>query len=482
MADRLTPLDATFLELEQQDEGATMHIGSVMIFDPLPDGTLPTTAALRAHMTSRLAALPRYRQRLSSERTGGLGWPYWQDDPKFDVANHLRRVALTPPGREADLLEWVGDFFSHRLDRTRPLWEMALIEGLEDGGWAIATKTHHALVDGVGSVGVAQVLLDAAADAVPDALPEHDAEADATPQAPSGNESESHGPVPEVLSDLTTTGLHAAHAGLHAALHPRETFEKSRQLAELIYRDEVIAAPPSSINVPTGAIRRFEVVRAPLAELKDVGRILGGSLNDVLLAACASGLRRLLLSRGDPLPDPGLRAMIPMNVRQDAEALALGNRVSSLFVELPVLEPDPLARLLSITDETSTLKHSGAAEGTAAMLDLAGLAPPLLHASFARSLYATRLFNITITNVPGPPLPLYALGAKMREVQPFVPLAAEHAVGIAIVSYDGSLTIGLCADRDTTPDLRVLRDGIEHGLAELRDLCTTGEPSATAAG
>ena len=467
MEDRLSALDATFLELEQLDEGATMHIGSVMIFDPLPDGTVPSLERVRRHMASRLSGLPRYSQRLSSERTGGLGWPSWRDDPRFDVSNHLRRAVLPAPGGDAELLEWSGDFFSHRLDRTRPLWEMVLVEGLQGGGWALATKTHHALVDGVGSVGVAQVLLD-----VEPSPPTH------RPEVSTASRSDSRwatllAPVPDAVSDLARAGTRAARAGLHAALHPREAFERSRSLAELIVRDELIAAPRTSINAPIGAVRRYTVVRASLPELKEIGRQFGGSVNDVLLALCTAGLRRLLLSRADSLPQAGLRAMVPMNLRDDSERLALGNRVSSLFVELPVAEPDALARLLTIAADTSRLKESGAAVGAAAIIDLAGLAPPLLHASLARSLYATRLFNLTITNVPGPRIPLYALGAPMREVHPFVPLAAEHTLGIAIVSYDERIVLGLCADRDSTPNLDVLREGIEDGLCELRELCST---------
>ena len=462
MGDPLTALDATFLELEQLDEGATMHIGAVMVFDPLPGGDIPTLDAVGTHVASRLALLPRYAMRLSSERTGGLAWPRWQEDPRFKIRNHLHRAALPAPGGDAELCEWAADFFSHRLDRTRPLWEMVLVEGLQDGRWALATKTHHCLVDGVGSVGVGQLLLDAERSPPPRAT-----EAGTPDQQDAAWQALLPHP-PDAVADLARTGARAASAGLHAALHPRETLEKSRSLTELIVRDELVAAPHSSINVPIGATRRFEIVRTSLPELKAIGQSLGGSVNDVVLAACTAGLRRVLLSRGEALPPEGLRAMVPMNVRSASERLALGNRVSSLFVELPVAEPGAAARVRKIVECTSRLKSSGAALGTATMIDLAGVAPPLLHALIARSLYATRLFNLTITNVPGPRMPLYAFGAPMREVYPIVPLAAEHALGIAIVSYDGGVVLGLSADYDSTPDLHVLAEGIEKGLEELR--------------
>jgi WS/DGAT/MGAT family acyltransferase len=263
------------------------------------------------------------------------------------------------------------------------------------------------------------------------------------------------------------SGVHAAGAGLHAARHPRQALTRATSLAELIVRDELIAAPHTSLNVPIGSTRRFAVVNVPLGELKQIRKGLGGSVNDVVLAACTSGLRRLMLARHEQLPARGLRAMVPMNVREASERLALGNRVSSLFVELPVAEPGVHARFQQIAGSTGRLKSSGAAVGATTMIDLAALAPPVLHALLARSLYATRLFNVTITNVPGPQAPLYALGARLREIHPVVPLAAEHAVGVAIFSYAGLVTFGVIADSESTPDIAVLAYGIEQGIEEL---------------
>jgi diacylglycerol O-acyltransferase / wax synthase len=461
MSDTLTALDATFLELEQQDEGALMHIGGVLVFDALPEVGPPTVEELCFDLESRLRQLPRYSQRLSSTHTGGLAWPRWIDDQRFHVRDHVTHVALPAPGGPAELSEWAGDFYSHRLDRTRPLWELALIEGLSDGRWAVAHKTHHCLVDGVGSVDVAYLLLDAEPSPPERPTTPVAARDDGPPLQPF-----LPGPPPPI-AQAARAGVEVARAGIHAALHPREALERSRSVAELIVRDEVIGAPHTSLNVPIGSTRRFSVISRPLADLKAVRRAFGGSINDAVLAVCTTGLRRLLLERGEQLPSRGLRAMVPMNVRQNSERLMLGNRVSSLFVNLPVSTPDPYERHRRIVAATARLKSSGAVTGAAAMLDLAALAPPVVHAGLARSLYATRLFNVTITNVPGPQIPLYAFGARLREVQPVVPLAAAHSIGIAIFSYHGLMTFGVIADSDSTPDIDVLAGGIEEGIEEL---------------
>ncbi len=479
MTDTLTALDATFLELEQLDEGALMSIGGVMVFDPASDRPMPTVEEVCADLDGRLDLLPRYSQRLSSPRTGGFAWPHWTDDERFDVRNHVAHAALPSPGGEAELCDWTADFYSHRLDRTRPLWEMVLLEGLADGRWALAWKTHHCLVDGVGSVDVAHLLLDAEPDPGPRSSVAVLAEDDGGPSL-----LRSLVPQPPAsIAHATQVGVTAARAGLHAALHPREALMRSRSLADLIVHDELIGAPHSSLNVPIGSARRYAAVHVPLADMRTIGNRLGGSINDVVLAACTTGLRRLLIHRGEALPEHGLRAMVPMNVRLASERLALGNRISSLFVELPVAEPIAHVRLKQLAARTAELKSSGAAVGATTMIDVAALAPPAMHAAIARSLYATRLFNVTITNVPGPQMPLYAFGARLREVHPIVPLAAEHAVGMAIFSYDGLMTFGLIADSESMSDLGVLAYGIEQGIEELLALATaqSGRPEKPSA-
>jgi diacylglycerol O-acyltransferase / wax synthase len=464
-ADRLTPLDATFLELEEADDAAHMHIGSLMVFEAHP-GTPPKLPRLRRQLELRLAALPRYRCRLSQPHTGGLTWPAWIVDPAFRIEDHVRHAELPAPGGRTELLDWAGGYWAERLDRHRPLWDAFLVTGLEGGRWAIATKTHHALVDGVGAVDVAHLILDARRRPRRGPVP-------AEPAAP---ETSAHGgPLGWLAAGV--------RGGLHVARHPgrlRDAFLQAKAMTEVLVRDEILPAPHCSLNVPIGAHRRVRTVRADLTQIKSIKRELGGTVNDVILAAVAGGLRALLLERDEPLPPAGLRAMVPVNLRTAAERLGLGNRVSSLFVHLPVAEPDAGRRYLLTVAEAEELKRGGQAGGGAGLVALAGLAPPVLHAVFARSAFATRLFNLTVTNVPGPPLPLYAFGARMEEVFPLVPLAAGHAVGVAVVSYDGQVFFGLNGDERAMPDLDVLAQGIERALGELRELATSAARRAVA--
>jgi WS/DGAT/MGAT family acyltransferase len=479
MSERLTALDATFLELEQADESAHMHIGAIMVFDPRPDGGSPSRDEVCRHLASRLGQLPRYAQRLSRPHTGGLSWPEWEDDPDFDLGRHITRAALPAPGGDRELSEWASGFFAQRLDRHRPLWEMVLLEGLAEGRWALATKTHHCMVDGVGSVDVGHVLLDATPCAAPRTSPPVSVrrQPDRTdrqdlPSTPAAHPSAvgslvSHARAWAGLLPLDSL-VHAAEKGAHGVLHPREAIESARSAVALIVQEELRAAPDTSLNRPIGTRRRFDVVSVPLADLKQIKDSLGGTVNDAVLAATASALRALLESRGEPLPAGGLRAMVPMNLRAAGEHLALGNRVSSLYVELPMTQADPVRRYHETTARSESLKSSGQqAQGTTAVIELAGLAPPVIHATLAQALYGTRLFNITITNVPGPQQTLYAFAAPMLEVYPLVPLAAEHSIGVAAASYDGNVFIGVVADRDTVPDFEVFLGALEASVEEL---------------
>jgi WS/DGAT/MGAT family acyltransferase len=457
-ADRLTPLDATFLELEEADDAAHMHIGSLMLFEAHAR-TPPKLAALRRQLEQRLRALPRYSCRLSQPHTGGLTWPAWVDDSGFRIEEHVRQAELPAPGGRPELLAWAGEYWSERLDRHRPLWDACLVTGLEGGRWALATKTHHALVDGIGAVDVAHLLLDTSRRPQARAAP-----ADFMVREPHGR-----GPLGRLAS--------GALGGLSVARHPgrlRDAFLQAKAMTEVLVRDELLAAPDCSLNVEIGAHRHVLSVTTDLDQIKAIKRELGGTVNDVILAAVTGGLRALLAARGEQPPSPGLRAMVPVNVRTHAERFGLGNRVSSLFVNLPVAEPDAGRRYLEIVGATEDLKRGGQAGGGAGLVALGGLAPPVLHAVFARSTFATRLFNLTITNVPGPQLPLYAFGARLEEVLPLVPLAAEHSVGVAVVSYDGRVFFGLNGDERTTPDLHVLAGGIERAIGDLRQLAAAG--------
>lgn len=440
MPERLNALDGTFLELEEADESAHMHIGAVMVFDPQPGGGSPPLEAVQEHIGSRLGLLPRYRQRLSSRHTGGLRWPAWIEDEQVDVAGQVRRAALPSPGGEDELSAWAADYWSVRLDRGRPLWDAVLLEGLADGRWALATKTHHCLVDGVGSIDVGHLLLD-------------------------------DSPPPEAAATSPGTPEHRLISAIgKVATHPRRgvrsAVRRARATLDLLVRDELVAAPSTSLNAPIGTERRFAMIRAPLAECKEVSHTLGGTVNAVVLCAVTGGLRALLLERGEE-PPSHLRAMVPVNLRRSEEHFRLGNKITSLFAELPVGEVDVLGRYSRVLSSTEALKRGDQGLGGATLVGITAMAPPVVHSFLARSLFASRLFNVTVTNVPGPQITLGAFGSRLREVWPLVPLAADHSLGVAVVSYDGDLFFGIVGDRGSVTDLDVMRHGMEADLAEL---------------
>jgi diacylglycerol O-acyltransferase / wax synthase len=363
---------------------------------------------------------------------------------------------------------------------------MALLEGLAGGRWALATKTHHTMVDGVGSVDVGHLLLDVSPDAAADTPSPAAARPTSAGRRPApADQPSTGGPLARLAHAWTglvpsETIAHATQMGAHGLLHPREALHNARAALSMLVREELHSAPHTSLNNPIGTRRRLEVVRAPLAELKEIKRSLGGTVNDVALAVTASGLRELLTSRGESLPADGLRAMVPMNVRVASEHLALGNRVSSLFVELPMARANAVERYRETVARSGALKSDGdQATGTTAMIELAGLAPPVLHATIAQALYATRLFNLTITNVPGPQQTLYACRSALREVYPLVPLAAAHDLGVAITSYDGNVFFGVVADPDTVPDLDVLVDALGAAVEELLACARGHAPTAS---
>jgi diacylglycerol O-acyltransferase / wax synthase len=486
VSEQLTALDATFLELEEADQSAHMHIGGVILLEPRPDGEAPRVERIREDVIARLPDLPRYTQRLSDPHMGRFSWPTWEEDAEFDIARHVFPAGLHAPGGRAELLEWAGEYYSQRLDRTKPLWEIAVLE-LADGRWALVTKTHHCMVDGVGSVDIATTLLDterersgAARNTGSNGAPGWADGATASGGARGRGRN-------RLVSRLARPGLaighaavQAAQAGLRAAeslagiatspSRARDAFRQSKALAELIVRDELIAAPRTSLNDPISGKRRLAVLEAELDQLKGIKRELGGTVNDVVLTATAGGLRRLLLSREEEPPEDGLRAMVPMNVRTAGERLAMGNRISSLFVHLPVAAADAAHRYALQLEEAETLKAGTQHEGSSLLLSIGNLMPPVLHSLVARSLFATRLFNVTITNVPGPQQPLYYFGSRIEEIWPLVPIAAAHAIGLAVFSYDGTLYFCINADRDSCRDLDVLADGIAESLSELGEI------------
>ena len=442
-----------------------MHVGWAMVFDPLPGGGGPSVEQIRELLEERLDLLPRFRRRLSSPRVASFSWPTWEPDTEFDIANHVRHARLPKPGGEAELHEWMGDFYSHRLDRARPLWEITLLDGLGRGRWALATKVHHSLVDGISGASVTTVILDAEAEPPPGSKGLLEGL-----QAKAQQEGGGGGPFSLITDSLRT--------GLDVARHPRSSLRsilsRSREVAEVLIREELVSAPHTSLNVAIGSTRRFAATGVPLDDLKGIKRELGGTVNDVILAASAGGLRRLFEHRGEHLEADSVRVMVPVSIRRAAEQLALGNRVSSLFVELPIAEPDPLLRYRKTASAAEELKGGGQAKGAETLVELAGAAPPVIHSVVARLSFAPRVFNITITNVPGPQMTLYGLGAPLRRVVPLVPIFAGHAVGVAAVSYHGEVVFGLNADRSKVPDLEVFREGIEESLEELRRLAGIG--------
>jgi diacylglycerol O-acyltransferase len=459
--ERVTPLDSTFLELEQADEGAMMHIGGALIFDPPTEpGATPSLEQLTALLDERFGTLPRFRCRLSEPRVRGLRRPAWVEDASFNLGAHVRHATLPSPGGGAELHEWLADFWSHRLDRSRPLWEMTLVDGLEGGRWMIATKTHHAMIDGVGSVDIGHILLDAEPRPAPRAPVERP-----TPYGPNGDGVH----LPDWLPAAMVARI--ARTAIDAARHPRQLVhagEAAVAMGEMIWQDEILAARPSTLNVPIGTARRFASVALDLVQVKEVKAALGGTVNDVVLAVAAGAFRRLLEARGEELERP-LRAMVPVNLRgEDHESS--GNQVTSLFVELPIVEPDTRRRYERTRAAATALKSGTGALGGSTLMLVTGVAPPLLHESIAQMLFAPRLFNLTVTNVPGPQMPLYALGARMRRILPLVPLFAGHAVGIAIVSYDGELVFGINADYASMPDLDVVQTGLGDEFAALQSL------------
>jgi diacylglycerol O-acyltransferase len=452
--DRLTGLDSSFLHLE---DGAThMHVAGVAILE----GRAPTYDELIEHILSRLHLIPRYRQRLAFVPFG-QGRPVWVDDPHFNVAFHVRHTALPSPGGDEQLKRLCGRIFSQALDRSRPMWELWLVEGLADDRFALLFKTHHALVDGISGVDIATVLFDTS--------PEPARVAPERERAPR--------PLPTDAQLLADALLERATApaeivrSLRAALRgPRQVAGK---LAGAVYGLGAIAraglqtAPPSPLNVRIGPHRRFTWVRADLQQFKDVKNTLGGTVNDVVLAAVAGALGRYLRRRDEPVDGTVLRAMVPVSVRADVERGALGNRVAAMWAGLPIGEADPITRLQTISAEMSGVKESGQAIGAQVLTELTGFAPPTIMAQAARVSAHQRLFNLVVTNVPGPQFPLYMLGRRLQEMFPMVPLAANQALGVAIMSYDGQLSFGLNADYDALRDVESLADDLTEAIAEL---------------
>ncbi len=458
MADRLSPLDVSFLYMETPT--TAMHVGGVATFEP-PEQGLDYDRLVEL-ISRRIALVPRYRQKVRWV-PGHLANPVWVDDEDFDVTYHVRRSALPRPGGDAQLRELVGRLQSRQLDRNRPLWEIYLVEGLSGGRVAIVTKTHHAMVDGVSAVDIGTVILDLSA--TPREVPADDWSPRRAPGAV--------GLVAGAMTDLVRRPTQAVDTARSAVVDARATVGKVASVAGGVLasaRTMARSAPSSPLNVAIGEQRRFGMAQTELDDYKRVRKAHGGTVNDVVLATVSGALRAWLLTRGEAVtPSSVIRAMVPVSVRVDGDRAELGNRVSSYFVDLPVGEGNAVMRLHQVSFAMRGHKESGEAVGADALVQLTGFAPPTLHALGARVAngFTKRLFNVVVTNVPGPQFPLYAAGARMLQMYPVVPLAKGQAVSIGLTSYDGGVFYGLNADRDAMPDVDVLAQCLEESLAEL---------------
>ncbi|MGH2716219.1 MAG: WS/DGAT/MGAT family O-acyltransferase [Thermoleophilaceae bacterium] len=453
--DRLTGLDASFLHLE--DASSHMHVAGVMVFEGPP----PPYHDLLDAFERRLPLVPRYRQRLAFVPLG-QGRPRWVDDPHFNLRYHVRSTALPSPGSERQLKDLAGRVFSQQLDRDKPLWEVWLVDGLGDDRFAVLSKTHHALVDGISGVDIMSVLFDTS--------PE--------PAAPTDpGDRWLPRPLPSRAQLLSEALLERATIPAEIGRSIRAVFRGPRRIAEGV-RDAAVGvgamawaglnpAPASPYNKGIGPHRRFTWVRADLRDLKAIKDELGGTVNDVVLSAVAGGLGRHLRRRGRNTDGLELKAMVPVSVRTDVQRGALGNRVAAMMAPLPVWCQEPVARLDIVREELKGLKSGGQAVGAQVLTDLSGFASPTIMGQASRLMARQRFFNLVVTNVPGPQFPLYLLGRRMIDPFPMVPLAKNQALGVALLSYDGRINFGLVGDYDLLWDLDDLADDIQASLEEL---------------
>jgi WS/DGAT/MGAT family acyltransferase len=456
--ERLAPADALFLHLE--DDNTHMHVASVTIFE----GSVDYRAAVD-EVARRLHLVPRFRQKLAFVPFN-QGRPVWVDDPHFNIEYHLRHTALPEPGDEEQLKRLAGRIMSQPLDRSKPLWEIWLVDNLVGDRFAMIAKTHHCLVDGVSGADLTAVLLDLTAE--PPAL-------ESEPWTPH-SEPSSISLLTDAIRERMTEPVEIAR-GIRAALRaPRrllKTATNSLEALGALAWAGLNPAPKTALNVNVGPHRRVEFVRASLSEFKTIKDVLGGTVNDVVLAVVSGALRQFLLNRGVDTRGLELKAMVPMSTRAEHEAGALGNRVTSMAAPLPVYEEDPALRLSIVKEAMKDVKSSKQAVGAEMIMDLSGFAPPTILGQAARLQANQRLVNLLVTNVPGPQLPLYSQGHKLLDLFPMAPLGSNQALNVAVMSYDGSLGFGLLADYDAIPDLSVFADGLEKSIAELLQAADT---------
>jgi WS/DGAT/MGAT family acyltransferase len=465
--DRLTAIDASFLAQEGPD--SHMHIGGLV----LCEGPPPRYEEMLDHIRSRLHLVPRYRQRLAQPPLE-TGRPLWVDDPTFNLEYHVRQTALPAPGTEEQLLRLVGRLMSQQLDRAKPLWEMWIVEGLDGNRFAVISKQHHALIDGISGVDLATVMFDLTP--VPAEVPHPDEPWTAHPE-PSGAELVAGGAL-----GLARTVVGGAARAIGAMTRPQAALsalsEAAEGLGEVVWAG-LNPAPPTPLNVAIGPHRRYMVVRHQLEDFKLVKNAFGGTVNDVVLTVVSGALRSFLHSRGVRTEGLELRALVPVSTRTSDDTNSLGNRIAAMRGPLPVYVADPVARLRAVKASMDGLKESKQAVGAEVLAGVQSFAPPTILAQASRLNFSTRLFNLIVTNVPGPQLPLYVRGREMQDVFPVAFLPKNHALAIAIMSYNGQMNFGLLGDYDALPDLDQIAEGIEASLAELVALAKKRAPKAS---
>jgi diacylglycerol O-acyltransferase len=464
----MSPIDSSFLHIENAT--TPMHIGGVSIFEGPP----PPFEQLRAMVEGKLGLVPRYRQKVRFVPLA-VGPPIWVDDPHFSLDYHLRHTAIPAPGGELELRQMAARVFSGALDRNKPLWELWMVEGMRDGRWALLSKVHHCMVDGVAATDLMSVMFS-----------DETATADASPAT---GRSWAAAPEPTGLEVLLRTIVRrASPAGQietikQALLTPRETL---RSVAE-IARAAAAAGPSlrpvaaSSLNGPIGPHRRWSWAEVRLADVKSVRSALGGTVNDVVLTLITNGFRTLLESRGEQIAgDRVVRTMVPVSVRRRGEKGVYNNRVSAVFAGLPVGLGDPIERLQRIRAEMDGVKESKQAVAGDVLSSMSGFAPPLLLALGSRLVTVSPRLNMhtATTNVPGPQQPVQTLGRRMLQSYPFVPVVGSIRIVVAIFSYDGGLYFGVTGDYDGAPDVDELTAGIERGMDDLLALATDAVAAA----
>lgn len=452
--DRLTAIDASFLTNES--DSSHMHIGAVLIFEGPP----PLYADFADHVRSRLHLVPRYRQKLAFP-PAQTGRPLWIDDTTFNLMYHVRHSALPSPGSEEQLRNIAGRIYAQQLDRSKPLWELWLVQGLAENRFALIVKTHHAVIDGIAGVDLATVLFDMKP--VPEPTePQREWVPAPTPTA---TQMAARGAM-----ELAELPLRTARRAISMLTHPSRSAHQVGEAAEGI--GEIAwafldPAPEVPLNVEIGSHRRFIWVRCKLADFREIKSALGGTVNDVVLASVSGGLRHWLQARGVRVEGLELRALVPVSVRAEGTGGELGNQLLAIRGPLPVYIDDPVRRLDMVRAEMDDLKESKQALGAEVISRFNDFAPPTLLAQAARINFSTRLFNLIVTNVPGPQMPLFVLGRELQDAFPVAFLPTNHALAIAIMSYNGEMGFGLLADYDSMEDVEVIARGIEDSVAEL---------------